>query len=106
MGDELPEPDEFTAAEGELLEAGHQVVGRVLDVGADVDGWSEGERAGAFWLASSCGICEACAAERENLCPEARFTGWDVDGGYATRMNVLADFALRLPLARPASSRL
>src|SRR5207302_8507310 len=57
---------------------GHQVVGRVVEVGADVDGWSIGDRAGAFWLASSCGKCEACKADRENLCPEARFTGWDV----------------------------
>jgi alcohol dehydrogenase, propanol-preferring len=81
---------------------GHQVVGRVLEVGADVDCWSIGDRAGAFWLASSCGTCEACAAEHENLCPEARFTGWDVDGGYATRMLVRADFALRLPDGAPA----
>lgn len=39
--------------------------------------------------------------DRENLCPEARFTGWDVDGGYATRMIVRADFALRLPNGAP-----
>src|SRR5436853_6470173 len=70
---------------------GHQVVGRVVEVGTDVDGWSIGDRAGAFWLASSCGKCEACAADRENLCREARFTGWDVDGGYATQMLVRAD---------------
>lgn len=80
---------------------GHQVVGRVMELGADVDGWSIGDRAGAFWLASSCGRCGACAAERENLCPEARFTGWDVDGGYATGMRVRADFALRLPEGAP-----
>jgi propanol-preferring alcohol dehydrogenase len=80
---------------------GHQVVGRVLEMGADVDGWSIGDPAGAFWLASSCGKCDACAADRENLCREARFTGWDVDGGYATRMLVRADFALRLPEGVP-----
>jgi propanol-preferring alcohol dehydrogenase len=80
---------------------GHQVVGRVAEVGADVDGWAVGDRAGAFWLASSCGTCEACSMDRENLCPEARFTGWDVDGGYATRMIVRADFALRLPKGAP-----
>jgi propanol-preferring alcohol dehydrogenase len=80
---------------------GHQVVGRVVEVGADVDGWSIGDRAGAFWLAASCGTCDACLADRENLCPEALFTGWDVDGGYATLMLVRADFALRLPEGVP-----
>jgi len=77
---------------------GHQVVGRVAAIGPDVDGWSVGDRAGAFWLASSCGICAFCRTERENLCAEARFTGWDVDGGYAERMIVRADFALHLPV--------
>jgi propanol-preferring alcohol dehydrogenase len=76
---------------------GHQVVGRVAGVGPNVDGWSVGERAGAFWLASSCGTCAFCRTERENLCVQARFTGWDVDGGYAGRLIVSADFALHLP---------
>jgi propanol-preferring alcohol dehydrogenase len=76
---------------------GHQVVGRVIEVGPDVHDWAIGDPAGAFWLASSCGTCVACKADRENLCLEARFTGWDVDGGYATQMVVRADFAVRLP---------
>lgn len=76
---------------------GHQVVGRVLQVGDGVSGWSVGERAGAFWLASACGACDWCQSGRENLCPDARFTGWDVDGGYAERMVARADFAVRLP---------
>jgi alcohol dehydrogenase, propanol-preferring len=76
---------------------GHQVVGRVAGVGPNVDGWSVGDRAGAFWLASSCGTCAFCRTERENLCVQARFTGWDVDGGYAERLIVSADFALHLP---------
>src|SRR5438552_625922 len=80
---------------------GHQVVGRVTGVGAGVEGWTVGDRAGAFWLASSCGSCRACSAGSENLCADARFTGWDVDGGYANRMVVRADFALRLPEGRP-----
>ena len=80
---------------------GHQVVGQVIEVGPDVHDWAIGDRAAAFWLASSCGRCEACQADRENLCPEARFTGWDVDGGYATQMVVRADFALRLPDGPP-----
>ena len=76
---------------------GHQVVGRVTAMGEGVAGWSVGDRTGAFWLASSCGTCDACARGRENLCPEARFTGWDVDGGYAEQIVVQADFALHLP---------
>lgn len=76
---------------------GHQAVGRVLAVGRSVEGWAVGDRAGVAWLASTCGACPACRSGRENLCLEARFTGWDRDGGYATRLTVRADFALRLP---------
>jgi propanol-preferring alcohol dehydrogenase len=90
-------------AEGDLaarrlpIVPGHQAVGRVLDVGPGVDGWAVGDRVGVGWLASADGVCRFCASGRENLCPEARFTGWDRDGGYATRLSVRADFALRLP---------
>ncbi len=76
---------------------GHQAVGRVVAIGRSVEGWAVGDRAGVAWLASACGVCPACRSRRENLCAEARFTGWDRDGGYATRMTVRADFALRLP---------
>ncbi|HET8587942.1 MAG TPA: zinc-binding alcohol dehydrogenase family protein [Candidatus Limnocylindria bacterium] len=76
---------------------GHQVVGHVEAVADDVSGWKVGDRAGAIWLAWACGECVYCRTERENLCPSARFTGWDVDGGYATRMSVVADFAVRIP---------
>jgi len=76
---------------------GHQVVGRVVAVGDDVAGWSVGERAGVTWLAWACGACDYCRSGRENLCRGARFTGWDVDGGFASHMLVAADFAQRLP---------
>jgi len=76
---------------------GHQAVGRVVSIGASVAGWQVGDRAGVAWLASTCGRCAFCTSGRENLCPEARFTGWDRDGGYATRLAVRADYALRLP---------
>jgi alcohol dehydrogenase, propanol-preferring len=76
---------------------GHQAVGRVVAVGTDVTGWNIGDRAGVAWLASTCGTCRFCTTGRENLCPEATFTGWDRDGGHATRVAVRADFALRLP---------
>jgi alcohol dehydrogenase, propanol-preferring len=78
---------------------GHQVVGRVEAVGADVRDWRPGDRAGVGWLASTCGNCRFCTTGRENLCPDAHFTGWDRDGGYATQIAVRADFALRLPNA-------
>jgi propanol-preferring alcohol dehydrogenase len=76
---------------------GHQIVGRVEAVGPGVSGWSPGDRAGAGWLASTCGVCAYCRSGRENLCPDARFTGWDQDGGYATHAVVRGDFAFHLP---------
>ncbi len=79
---------------------GHQAVGRVVAVGRDVDGWSVDDRVGIGWLAGTCGRCRFCRTGRENLCEEARFTGWDRDGGYATLTTVRADFALRLPPGR------
>ena len=78
---------------------GHQVVGIVEEIGPQVHGWAVGDRAGIGWLSWACGECEYCASDRENLCPNAQFTGWDVDGGYAQRVKVHADFALRLPEA-------
>ena len=76
---------------------GHQIVGRVEAVGAAVEGWRAGDRAGVAWLAGADGTCDKCRSGRENLCARATFTGWDVDGGYATHATVRADFALRLP---------
>ncbi len=90
-------------AEGDIplhrvpLVPGHQAVGRVVAVGADVTGWTVGDRAGVGWLASACGRCGFCATGRENLCRDAEFTGWDRDGGYAEALTARADFALRLP---------
>jgi len=90
-------------AEGDLaprrlpIVPGHQAVGRVVALGPGVEGWREGDRAGVAWLAGSCGRCGYCATGRENLCPDATFTGWDRDGGFATSLAVRADFALRLP---------
>jgi propanol-preferring alcohol dehydrogenase len=90
-------------AEGDLaarrlpIVPGHQAVGRVEKLGRDVTGWQVGERAGVAWLASTDGHCAYCMTGRENLCVAAEFTGWDRDGGYATRIAVRADFALHLP---------
>jgi len=80
---------------------GHQIVGTVESVGEQVgegtDAWKPGDRVGIAWLGGACGVCALCRSGRENLCENARFTGWDLNGGYATHIAVRADFALRLP---------
>ena len=80
---------------------GHQVVATVQSLGAEVDGVSVGDRVGVGWLATTCGACEYCTSGRENLCEGARFTGRDVDGGYAEEM--LADARFVHPLPRSFS---
>ncbi|MFN8629918.1 MAG: zinc-dependent alcohol dehydrogenase family protein [Chloroflexota bacterium] len=80
---------------------GHQVVGRVEAVGAGVDGWTLGDRAGLTWLAGTDGTCRFCQTGRENLCDAAKFTGWDRDGGYAEGVTARADVAVRLPDGYP-----
>jgi propanol-preferring alcohol dehydrogenase len=62
---------------------GHQVVGEVVEVGGAVETIRAGDRVGVPWLGWTCGICEFCTTGRENLCDKARFTGYDIDGGYA-----------------------
>ena len=61
---------------------GHEIVGRVATLGAGVERFREGERVGIPWLGWTCGTCRYCASGRENLCPDARFTGYTLDGGY------------------------
>jgi alcohol dehydrogenase, propanol-preferring len=76
---------------------GHQVVGRVVEIGPGVESWSVGDRCGVAWLGGACGECAACRRGDENLCPDAVFTGWDRDGGYADTMTARADFAFAVP---------
>lgn len=77
---------------------GHEVVGEVVDWGGEVGpGFGLGDRIGIGWLRQTCGACRYCLAGRENLCPGSRYTGWDVDGGYAEYAVVPAAFAHRLP---------
>jgi propanol-preferring alcohol dehydrogenase len=76
---------------------GHEVVGRVERCGPAVSGYRPGDRVGIAWLHRACGACRFCTSERENLCTQPRFTGWDVDGGYAELAIVPAAFAYRLP---------
>jgi propanol-preferring alcohol dehydrogenase len=79
------------------LVPGHQVVGRVSAVGDGVPAARLGELVGLAWIAGTCGECRFCRSRRENLCAQARFTGWDRDGGYATHVTARADFAHPLP---------
>src|SRR5689334_6782500 len=62
---------------------GHEIVGRVEVVGRDVTTVTPGSRVGIPWLGWSCGVCEFCRSNRENLCANARYTGYQIDGGYA-----------------------
>ncbi|MFM2438611.1 MAG: hypothetical protein RLZ55_1434 [Actinomycetota bacterium] len=75
---------------------GHQVVGRVIETGPGVQDWQLGERVGLIWLAWACGECRFCRRGDENLCLNAEFTGWDVDGGYAGEVVAHAAFTHRL----------
>ena len=65
------------------LVPGHEVIGRIERTGAEVDRFRAGDRVGIPWLGWTCGVCEYCRSGRENLCPRARFTGYQIDGGYA-----------------------
>jgi propanol-preferring alcohol dehydrogenase len=65
------------------LVLGHEIVGVVDAVGDGVAGFAAGARVGVPWLGWTCGACRFCETGRENLCPRARFTGYDLDGGYA-----------------------
>lgn len=76
---------------------GHQIVGVVDALGPGAARFHVGDRVGVGWLAWTCGECEFCRRGLENLCPQARFTGLHVDGGYAESVVVNDDFAYPLP---------
>ena len=65
------------------LVLGHEIIGTIVERGADVDRFTIGDRVGVPWLGWTCGVCEYCRSGRENLCDRARFTGYQIDGGYA-----------------------
>jgi propanol-preferring alcohol dehydrogenase len=89
--------------DGELTEPklplvpGHQIVGRVVALGTGVSGLALGDRVGVPWLASVCGACSYCASGRENLCGQARFTGYHRDGGFAELACADARFCFAIP---------
>ncbi|MGH8020374.1 MAG: zinc-dependent alcohol dehydrogenase family protein, partial [Opitutaceae bacterium] len=79
------------------LVPGHEVVGRVLEVGAGVEKFQPGDRVGIPWLGWTCGECAFCRSGRENLCDHAKFTGYTLDGGYAGLTVADARFCFPLP---------
>ena len=90
-------------ADGELAEPklplvlGHEVVGVVEAVGDGVQGMTVGLRVGVPWLGQTCGRCQYCLSGRENLCESARFTGYQLDGGYAQYAVADANYCFPLP---------
>ena len=76
---------------------GHQIVGRIEEIGDGVKGFSAGDRVGIPWLGWTCGECVYCRSNRENLCDRARFTGYTIDGGYAEFTVADARFCFHLP---------
>jgi alcohol dehydrogenase, propanol-preferring len=113
LDDPRPAPDEVIVAvsacgvcrtdlhvvEGELelptlpIVPGHEVVGRIVEVGPDVVRFRPGDRVGVAWVNRFCGACDACIEGRENLCERPTFTGYHRHGGYAERVAVPAAFA-------------
>jgi len=79
------------------LVPGHQIVGRVVRVGAGVTGFAPGDRVGVPWLGGSCGHCRYCRSDRENLCDHARYTGYQINGGFAEQCVADARFCFPIP---------
>jgi len=79
------------------LVPGHQIVGRVAALGPGVTTHAPGARVGVPWLGGSCGCCRFCEEERENLCEQARYTGYQQDGGFAEYCLADAHYAFTLP---------
>jgi propanol-preferring alcohol dehydrogenase len=76
---------------------GHEVVGRIAKLGPGADRFSIGDLVGVAWLHRACGRCQYCLRNQENLCEDPRFTGYDVDGGYAEYAIADESFAYPLP---------
>jgi propanol-preferring alcohol dehydrogenase len=93
--------------DGELSEPklplvpGHQIVGTVVGRGEGAERFDEGDRVGVPWLGWTCGECRYCLSGRENLCDRARFTGYDLDGGYAELAVADQRFCFQIPQGYP-----
>jgi alcohol dehydrogenase, propanol-preferring len=91
---ELPEPKL-------PIVPGHQIVGVVMEAGAGVERPRVGDRIGVPWLGWTCGECVYCRTGRENLCDRARFTGYQIDGGYADYTTADSRFCFPIPEGYP-----
>lgn len=87
---DLPHP-------GRPVVPGHEIVGRISALGDGVSGWTVGQRVGVPWLGWTCGSCAQCREGRENLCEHARFTGWQIEGGYAEHCIADTRYVIALP---------
>ena len=87
---------DLTAAKLPIV-PGHEIVGEVIETGAGVERIEPGLRVGVPWLGWSCGTCAYCRSGRENLCAEARYTGYQIDGGYADFTIADARYCFPLP---------
>jgi propanol-preferring alcohol dehydrogenase len=93
--------------DGELSEPklplvlGHQIVGSVVGAGEGAERFAPGDRVGVPWLGWACGECRYCLGGRENLCDRARFTGYDIDGGYAELAVADERFCFSIPDGYP-----
>jgi len=91
--------------DGELTEPklplvpGHEIVGTVIEKGPAVSRFTVGDRVGVPWLGWTCGVCAYCASGRENLCDRARFTGYQIDGGFAEMTAADERYCFPLPAA-------
>jgi propanol-preferring alcohol dehydrogenase len=83
------------------LVLGHQIVGTVDSLGPGVDDLAIGDRVGVPWLGWTCGVCDRCRTGRENLCASARFTGYQLPGGYAERTVADARYCFPVPAGYP-----
>jgi alcohol dehydrogenase, propanol-preferring len=83
------------------LVPGHQIVGAVVECGEGAERFAPGERVGVPWLGWTCGECRYCTGGRENLCDRARFTGYDIDGGYAEMTVADERFCFPVPAGYP-----
>lgn len=93
--------------DGELVDPklplvpGHQIVGTVEGVGEGATRYSQGDRVGVPWLGGSCGHCRFCRSGRENLCDESRYTGYQIDGGFAEMCVADERFCFPIPRQYP-----
>lgn len=82
---------------------GHQIVGVVKKIGENVSEYEVGDKVGVPWLGRTCGECEFCKEGRENLCDNALFTGYDINGGFAEYTVANAQFCFPIPEEYPAN---